>query len=81
MEDRLIAVREKMHEHGCSFPMLIDADGENAKSYNVYRLPHQIIIDKEGRIQFLGDVRWLKGVRQTVAQIERLLDDAFYVVQ
>ena len=41
-------------KHAIPYTILLDLTGEVAKSYGVRGIPHQVIIDKEGRIFYEG---------------------------
>lgn len=46
--------RAATNELGIMFPVLLDAGGEVARRYGVSRVPHVVVVDREGRIVFSG---------------------------
>ena len=42
--------------HSIKYPILLDQNGAVAKTYNVRRTPHMIVIDKEGIIRYQGAI-------------------------
>ena len=42
--------------HSIKYPILLDQNGAVAKTYNVRRTPHMIVIDKKGIIRYQGAI-------------------------
>lgn len=49
-----------LHQNGFNFPLMIDKDGEAAKSYGLTGVPETYIIDKKGilREKVIGPYQW-----------------------
>lgn len=45
-----------IQEHSIKYPILLDQNGEVAKTYNVRRTPHMVVIDKKGIIRYQGAI-------------------------
>ena len=45
-----------IQKHSIKYPILLDQNGAVAKTYNVRRTPHMIVIDKEGILRYQGAI-------------------------
>ena len=58
-----------------NFPILLDAEGEQLKPWQVFAFPTSYIVDKQGRLRLglFGSIEWDEA--ETVAKLEALLDE------
>lgn len=58
-----------------NFPILLDAEGNNLKPWQVFAFPTSYIVDKQGRLRLglFGSIEWDEA--ETVAKIEALLNE------
>ncbi|MBI2957457.1 MAG: TlpA family protein disulfide reductase [Chloroflexi bacterium] len=49
-EDRA-TVEKFLKGNGLSFPVVLDAKGEVSSKYNVYYIPHSVIVDRDGNMR------------------------------
>ena len=52
--DPVTKAREFKQRHGLTYPILIDADGAVRKAYAVYGFPTNALVDREGKIRYIG---------------------------
>lgn len=45
-----------IRQHGLAYPILLDAEGETAKRYDVRKAPTMFVIDKEGVLRYHGAI-------------------------
>lgn len=60
--------------HPARFPLLLDAQKEVSRAYNIAQLPTMVLIDRRGHVRFMqGDYHGTDN--SYVAQVRALLDD------
>ncbi len=72
LQEKAEKIREFMQKHNYSFTVLMDTTGEVGARYRVRGIPHFVVIDAEGKVQFVqvgfGD--------DTKKKLEKALTDA-----
>ncbi len=54
--------------YGIDYPILLDQRGEVARTYGIYGVPSKVLVDKEGKIRFLGyDLKRMEKVLKTIS--------------
>lgn len=69
IKDSESKVKDIIKKHKPEYTMLLDRDGSVSKAYGVKGLPYLILIDREGKIRWLG--HWLD--KEAQAMIEEIL--------
>jgi peroxiredoxin len=53
LQESVTTVQDFVEEVGLSFPVLLDSDGHVVEQYRIIGYPSTILIDRDGRIQFI----------------------------
>ena len=67
--DPVTKAREFKQRHGLTYPILIDADGAARKAYAVYGFPTNALIDREGKIRYVGAGFDAAGLGQALQEL------------
>ena len=69
-------VRQHIHRHGHTFPVLLDGKNRVANMYGVYGLPVSVFIDANGRVQdyIKGGLLTEQKIYEIVARLQRESD-------
>jgi peroxiredoxin len=70
-------VQQFMEQNNYTFPVLLDTEGEVARTYQVSGIPQFVIIDAEGKIQLIK-VGYGQGVER---ELERVLQRAIELAE
>lgn len=68
-------IRAFLKQVPVNFPIVLDAEGNNLKPWQVFAFPTSYIVDKRGRLRLglFGSIEWDEA--ETVAKIEALLSE------
>lgn len=68
-------IRAFLKQVPVGFPILLDAEGENLKPWQVFAFPTSYVVDKQGRLRLglFGPIEW--DSPETVAKLEALLNE------
>jgi thiol-disulfide isomerase/thioredoxin len=68
-------IRAFLKQVPVNFPILLDAEGENLKPWQVFAFPTSYVVDKRGRVRLglFGSIEW--DAPETVSRLEALLDE------
>jgi thiol-disulfide isomerase/thioredoxin len=68
-------IRAFLKQVPVNFPILLDADGENLKPWQVFAFPTSYVVDKQGRLRLglFGSIEW--DAPETVAKLDALLNE------
>ncbi len=50
MREDMATVQRFVNDNGITFPIVLDSSGEVSSSYNVYYIPHTVIVDADGNV-------------------------------
>ncbi len=66
-------VRGFLKQVPVSFPIVLDAEGQNLKAWQVFAFPTSYVLDKRGQVRMglFGSIEW--DTPETVAKLEALL--------
>jgi thiol-disulfide isomerase/thioredoxin len=68
-------IRAFLKQVPVNFPILLDAEGEHLKPWQVFAFPTSYVVDKRGqlRLGLFGSIEWDSA--ETLARLEALLDE------
>lgn len=68
-------IRAFLKQVPVNFPILLDAEGEHLKPWQVFAFPTSYVVDKQGRLRLglFGSIEW--DDPETVAKLEALLNE------
>jgi len=61
--------RAFQQRHGLTYPILIDAAGAVRKAYAVYGFPTNALVDREGKIRYIGAGYDAAGLGQALREL------------
>ncbi len=65
-----------IRQHGLAYPILLDAEGETAKRYDVRKAPTMFVIDKEGVLRYHGAIDNNKFLDKTAGDLVNYVVEA-----